>query len=508
MNAGAQPRWSLTADDALYGVGLACLCLAVLVGITEPLLALPRWVALDSNEGWNAFFAQRAMGGGPLYPPPGSLIINNYPPLSFYIVGALGRLMGDNIFAGRVVSLLAMLAVVANVYAWLRSSGSPARIAALGAALTAAFAVTYARSYTAMNDPQWLAHAIMTSGLVVIWRGNASTRAIVLGALIMIVGGFTKHLLVPLPLATTWLLLRRSKSAASTWILTCALLLALFSAGVWGLYGPAFFDGLHSARQYSSHQAFKHSVAALKCFAPAIALSLALLPFARRDAGAPFGRRDARAPFARGDRRAQFALVYLAVAAAVAFAASGGIGVDINAFFDLMIAASLCAALAVEAWWDTPLSLPGSMRAVNTGPVLTLLLGGCLIAYAASLLPGIVQDVRALDAFEQDTLAATRLIAARGHGHAVCESPELCYWAKNEFLLDVFNYGQRLKVGKESPTACESLLDGHSITLVQLDPNRGAGSKQLPDSCNAVILRRYRPVMTSSIGVVLAPAAP
>jgi hypothetical protein len=46
------------------------------------------------------------------------------------------------------------------------------------------------------------------------------------------------------------------------------------------------------------------------------------------------------------------------------------------------------------------------------------------------------------------------------------------------------------------------------IPLVQLDPNDGQGSKQLPAECNAVIRQNYRPVMTSSLGVILAPSQP
>jgi len=47
---------------------------------------------LDPNEGWNAYFADAAIHGGVLYPAADALITNNYPPLSFYLVGAAGLL--------------------------------------------------------------------------------------------------------------------------------------------------------------------------------------------------------------------------------------------------------------------------------------------------------------------------------------------------------------------------------------------------------------------------------
>lgn len=49
-------------------------------------------VEIENNEGWNAYFADAAMGKMPLYPSASQLITNNYPPLSFYIVGSIGRL--------------------------------------------------------------------------------------------------------------------------------------------------------------------------------------------------------------------------------------------------------------------------------------------------------------------------------------------------------------------------------------------------------------------------------
>jgi hypothetical protein len=222
-----------------------------------------------------------------------------------------------------------MLIVGCNVYLWLRATGSTNRIAWLGAGVFAAFAVTYAHPYAGINDPQWLGHALMTSGLVVMWRGNASTRAIALGALLVIAGGWSKHSIVALPIATTWWLLRRSGWAFLTWIACCAVLMAVAAILVWKLYGIAFVHSLLFARQYSMHQAIKDTRTAFKCFAPIIALSLLLLPRAR------------------GSQKTEFAIVYLLVAAVVATLASGGIGIDINKYFDLMISASLCAALAI-----------------------------------------------------------------------------------------------------------------------------------------------------------------
>src|SRR5260370_38331844 len=65
---------------------------------------IPAHFSSDPNEGWNAFQAARAIGTGPLYSVPQALTGNNYPPLSFYLVGWAGGLLGGPIGAGRVFS--------------------------------------------------------------------------------------------------------------------------------------------------------------------------------------------------------------------------------------------------------------------------------------------------------------------------------------------------------------------------------------------------------------------
>src|ERR1051325_290758 len=74
-------------------------------------LVWPVWRAffpmeIWGNEGWNAYHADAAMrGAAQLYPPSDGLVANNYPPLSYYVMGWLGRAFGDPLYAGRAVSI-------------------------------------------------------------------------------------------------------------------------------------------------------------------------------------------------------------------------------------------------------------------------------------------------------------------------------------------------------------------------------------------------------------------
>jgi len=76
---------------------------------------------LDPNEGWNAYHAAAAISGAPALSRSQSFMIDNYPPLSFYLVGALGRVLGDYILAGRIVfAALLLLCHVRHFAAALR----------------------------------------------------------------------------------------------------------------------------------------------------------------------------------------------------------------------------------------------------------------------------------------------------------------------------------------------------------------------------------------------------
>lgn len=482
-------RWTSLGAVPFF-CSLALIIAAVICGLIAPLLMLGRFIALDPNEGWNAFFSQIASAAGHLYPSAASPITNNYPPLSFYVIGIVGRVTGDNIFAGRVIALISMLVVASNLYYWLRASGSAVRIAFLGAALFLAFAVTYAQAYVAIDDPQWLAHAIMTTGLVVLWRGHESRRAVVAGAILMVAAGFTKHLLIPLPLAVTFWLARRSKSAVISWIVSSGILLAGTCFLARWAYGGGFFESLHTARQYSWHQSTRATATALKCFAPLVGLSLLLFAGPRTE-------------------RVVFIATYLLLAALIGALASGGAGVEINSFFDLLIAASLGAAAAIDML-SSPLPLSKfvgspSRLGFELQPVVVVLLGLCTAAYAATKVPGAIGTIKNLDAREKATLNYVSQIKSYGQGRAACEMPGLCYWANSSFTVDFFNYGQKLKTGAMPVASCESVFRGANIALIQMQSVDGRGSELLPEVCNRIIYENYRPIATSDLGVLLVP---
>jgi len=100
-------------SDILFKLVLMGLAFAAASLLLRDAFAIGAHVPLDPNEGWNAYLAHAAVTGAPLYPQ--GLMVNNYPPLSFYIVGALGTITGDPIVAGRLVSLISFFALTGPV---------------------------------------------------------------------------------------------------------------------------------------------------------------------------------------------------------------------------------------------------------------------------------------------------------------------------------------------------------------------------------------------------------
>lgn len=464
----------------MYWSACALLAGVVVFGSIRPLLSIGRYLPLDPNEGWNAYFADAAITGGTLYPPADALITNNYPPLSFYIVGALGSLSGDNIFAGRAIALLSLLFVVWSIYYWLRITGSAARIGLLAALTFLAYAVTYSRTYVAMDDPQWLAHAFMLGGLLAIWTGKDNTRHLIVGAILMVAAGWTKHLLIPLPLTVSLWLLWRSRPAFARWGISAAATVALAAALSGWLYGPRFFASLHEPREYMRWKAISEATAALRCFAPLVVLWLA--------ASTPW----------RQDERLAFVSLYLLISGAVALFAAGGAGVDVNSFLDSLIALCLAAGLAIESLWTTQ---PG----LASGAALALAVW--VVGYAASLAAPELEGIRNIAINEQSALHDIELIEADGHNRAACETLNLCYWAKSAFMVDFFYFGQKLKTGLLPKSACANTFDSGKIALVQLDSNPRFRAKLLPADCDALIMSRYHLLGESNFGPLLTRPA-
>ncbi len=169
----------------------------------QPLSSITTRVPASYDEGWNAYNAAAAIGGGRLYPPPDALIADNYPPVSFYVVGEFGRVVGDNIIAGRLIALASLAIVAGNIFLVLRSLDARPLACGFASLVYLAYIGAFFYGYVAIDEPQWLGHALETGGLVIFLmsRGRHPGWLGLLAPALMAVAGLVKTNLMPLPLA-------------------------------------------------------------------------------------------------------------------------------------------------------------------------------------------------------------------------------------------------------------------------------------------------------------------
>lgn len=462
----------MTANSAALRILTFALALGVALGAIHIVSVLGLHVPFDPNEGWNAHFAHLAMTTGSPYPAAHSLMINNYPPLSFYLVGAFAWLVGDAVIAGRIVATAALVAVAFGIDAAARRMGC-SRLEAAFAALLFAAGVMLTSDYAGMDDPQMLGHAVAMAGLVLVLREPQTPRAMVGAALLFAVAFFIKHNLVVLPLAlTAWLALLDRRTAftfAASGLIFFLIGLGLFRQA----FGTGMFDAIDSARTYS----FANVATGMKTW-----LEWGAVPL--------IGTATLFA-VARHDRHAMLCVLYAVLATIAGAYFSGGAGVDANALFDADIALALGAGLLMNR-------LPAGQ-------------GIAALLYAVPLAIGLWSldaDWRSSDYWlhpmsEERADAKGEIALLRSaRGPAICEMLSICYWAGKEAEVDVFNIGEAYRAGARSDADLVAAIDARRFGMIQFEE---MSPFPLSENVRRAVERRYRIVRKDDDRVFFAP---
>ncbi|OUJ14537.1 hypothetical protein [Acetobacter sp. DsW_063] len=449
----APPR---SLSGSLFVMLLLGVALSIIVMIGGAVLALPTHIPINYNEGWNAYAALRAvgLGGGPLYPAPGGLIFNNYPPLSFLIVGELGRFNGDMIVAGRIVALVALFisAFLASVIS--RRCGATPRGALCAALLPLLYVAAFSHDYVAMDDPQWLGIALMLGG-VTIFLGHARNWRLIAAAALMVTAGLVKHNLIAWPLAITMQLgvdafgsstddgRRSARTRLSIW-LASASAFVLFAVGVCvAAYGPEFLIALlRHPRVVDPSLALR----GMRRTSEILTLALVATTLARR---------------ATPLRHRTFAVSAAIFAVASALLQRCGEGVALNAWFEALVALSILTGVALSP----PATPSGDARRERSAVVLLLLAIAPFLIGAPVLLP---RGVAAIASVGRSSSEWNTFIAKIHDepGDVACHMNALCYWAGKSNQIDVFNYAEYVRRGGSDAAFRQLLASGRLAMFV------------------------------------------
>ncbi len=386
------------------------------------------------NEGWNAYLARGAYDGK-LYFPYDALVTNNYPPLSYYLIGGIAQIGGDPIYIGRFLSAAGLLAVGVNIYAILRFFRVDRLMAAsVGIAFLGFIAIGFP-NYVATNDPQWLAHGVMTTGLAVFLRGYPRPGAVVGAAAIMLAAGLVKHNLLPIPLAVTVWLLCYDRSRLLLWIAACVAMSAAAAAVIWMLQGALAFELIFLLKRQYLPVPFAN------------ALYQFVLPTVPLLALAFVGG-------AMSDRRAQLLVFYAVTALVWDPYTMSAVGVAQNGIFDYLIAVAFLTGLAAG-------------RLTNTARLYALTMILLPIGIVAGQLPKPHRVWQSLHKLEADYREDEALIRSYD-GPALCHATALCFWAGKAFDYDPFNAVRKMNIDPKYRAALVEKMQTKYFAILQI----------------------------------------
>ncbi|MGE3691235.1 MAG: hypothetical protein AB7F98_07635 [Novosphingobium sp.] len=421
-----------------------------------PLLRAFYHFEIDYNEGWNAYLQLRAAQGEPLYSGFSPYWFNNYPPLSFYLAGLVGKLTGDVVLAGRLLSLAGFAAMALAGGYTVRAAGASREDGRLATALCLLLYATFATDYLGMNDPQLLGMGFATWGLALYVAQPLTARRAALSALLLAAGALTKHNLVLLPLLVGLHMLWRGEPKAKVaFVVSAATCAVLAIAAIWLFEGPAFFTQFFGPRDWQVDRAFLFVTELTgKLQAPLALVALGLIAM-RRNASAGL------------------VLTWLVGALLAGIYFAGGAGTDINVWFDAMTAAAIGAGLVVRELRER-----GGTQRMQAALALTIAAGALFQAPLALGRFGV--DVAGDMAERERQFAADVQWLRSVPGKAICESQLLCLKAGKPMFYDSFNALQAMHAGRLPPDSLASMLRRHEVAVVVVNSRRQHNPDDLP----------------------------
>ena len=459
-----------------------------LTALWYPVQRISQYADINYNEGWNTYRADMAARGDPLYGLPPRFTATNYPPLSFHLVGFLGRFLGYTV-AGRWIALASFAFLAIAVAALVRQFTGRWRLGVYAGLLFAVGLAVFLPDRIAMNDPQLLGLAGSFAGLCLYARDPRSNGLLCASAVVFSLSLFTKHNLLAFPSAVgLHLLFQRAWKHFAVWLGA----LAAISAGLlWLTFrwdGPYFFSHLLAPRSYSLLSVGGRTVSYLVEFQILFAVA------------AFWSVRYATPPV-----RNLLAIAFvLANIFGIAFA--GGYGVVENVLFDAVVMVVVIGAIGLG-------DLETKVVSLRFGNVLLLLalITPCIGILA--LLPGKLVDGRNISQGQPNVDAAFRraveFLQSRP-GPALCEDLLLCYDAGKPLLYDAFYANSQVKVGRLSEGDVLDYVQSSRFPTVEItipaeEPLVPMATFRFSEPIMRAILERYRPVVRSSEFALLVP---
>lgn len=459
MRLQPEPAAMLSADALVPDVrrpgnagvwvpAIATLAILAAVLLWFPLVRAARPADFAYNEGWNTYWQQAAAAGQLLYGSPPGWTIQNYPPLSFHLIGALGAVFGNTNMAGRGVSLLS-LALVCLLTGGIAQRFSGSRWAGWYAGLCPLVWIgMFSAHRIAMNDPQFLGMVFELAGFYIYVRRPAATWALTGSAALFALAIFTKHNLIAAPAAVAGqMLLSRDWHGFARWAGTGAALAVAGLAATMAFDGRFFLAHLLSARAADYATGLNYNIAYGLAFAPAIAASF--LWSVRHLVPGP-------------KRVLSLAWIAAAVLGAVLIF---GHGVDKNILFEALVFDAVVVAVTART------QLESLNRTATSAAILVVIASWPVIMVPALAFQG-PRDLAALPRVETDFAAGADLVRSRP-GPAWCENLLLCNAAGKPMVFDAYYTQDQIETGHLPECAVLTQLVAQVPSSVEVGKSSG-----------------------------------
>lgn len=385
------------------------------------------------NEGWNIYNAERLIHHEVIY-DDNYWRVNNYPIISFLLVAGVNLVFHDLLLSGRFVSLASFLAIGALAALAIRRFGGDRIDAVFGGGCTLGFCYLVAPDWIAADDPQTLAEAFMLGGLVTYLSVGTGRSGLLYAALLIMLGAFTKHNIVAIPLAISVDLALHSPRRLAFWLAACTGLAVAFIGLTKLVAGGDFIGHLLSPRIYLWYNTQYHLMKFLWRFKFPLLVILAC----------------SKQTFSR--QRVLLA-AYGVITIAAGFFLSGIEGTSFNLFQDAAVFLGIAVGVSLHELRQRAFA---EAQVSSTLARRIALVVGCILAALPIL-------TRSPEAFGEVFHARRLLAAAEGaegafladaayveaiHGSAICESLLLCYRSGHDFGIDPFNSRENMLTGQ------------------------------------------------------------
>jgi len=478
-------KGTFSIAEAFVWITLAILLAFSLVTLVYPMARAFYRFEFNYNEGWNVYNTQAAMQHLPLYYPKYGWTTVNYPFLSFYLVGYVAHFIGDYLFTGRLISLVAFLVscvLVGLIVKRLTGGWGPAVFASV---FCLGLFCSVAHDSVAADDPQMLPYPLFLSGLWVYLQAVPGTLRIAGITSLFVLGGNIKQNLLSAPVSVLSDLFITSSSKAVRLIAFGVLFLALSIVVNIVVGGPFFISHLLTSRAYSLVK-LRNS---FFLFYSPLGLPLAISFF--------------WSIWQLQNKRTRVISFYFFSSLLIGVAFEGGSGVTQNTYFDNLFAMSIIMGACLDSLWKAPiLSLGKGGRCRCLVPVLlyssvvfTFVTWGVNVPRMLSELP---ERQRVFEA-EVSFLVAQP-------GPAICETLILCYDAGKPYILDPFNSARLVRLGKLSSSEMVKQIAEKKYGAIQTEvPATQKRRERFPDDVLDAIARYYVEALTGPDCVIYVP---